>query len=176
MAYFLCKYGLHNKLTSHIDNWLQNTVVCCLQAQCNTSSPALHTNDISNQWLLCFIAGSKANQLWPTIAQQRHIMLSFRVLCEKCFWHTAAPQPGNELLCMSICSEHLRQMGDTLRSLWPLRFPKEQQAYLKWEITPMLISPLLPLLFFILYRLLAQQGRDLTWHTSVSDKTTEYTS
>lgn len=90
---------------------------------------------------------SVVHQLWPPIAQQRPIMPSFKVLCEKCFWHTAAPQPGNELLYMSICSEHLRQMGDTLKSRWPLRFPKEQQAYLKWQITPMLIfssSSLLP--------------------------------
>ncbi len=41
-------------------------------------------------------------------------------------WHTATPQLGSALLYVSICSEHLWQMGDTLKSYRPLHFPKEQ--------------------------------------------------
>lgn len=41
-------------------------------------------------------------------------------------WHPAAPRPGRERLYVSICGEHLWQMGDTLKSHRPLHFPQDQ--------------------------------------------------
>lgn len=58
-------------------------------------------------------------------AQQTNILIHMLKCCRD-LWHTAAPQPGSKLLYVSICGEHLWQMGDTLKSHRPLHFPKEQ--------------------------------------------------
>lgn len=81
-------------------------------------------------------------------------------------WHTAASQPGSEMLYVSICGEHLWQMGDTLKSHWPLHFPKEQLPGTT-NHSSVHYTSLFPLL---LHRLLPQQGRALTQRTAVNDK------
>lgn len=65
---------------------------------------------------------TQANTYTP---QQTYILIHMLKRCLD-LWHTAAPQPGSELLYVSICGEHLWQMGDTLKSHRPLHFPKEQ--------------------------------------------------